>query len=439
MTHVHVVQRRPLKSLSQVVLTALAGAKFTQNTISGLKWIAQRTSAATTSLRLAFSLLEPCTEANPLVAAFSGNDQLSNLKCLTCLIPSLPHEARRSGHTNATPVGFLDWLLEQATRVEALNIHIKASYLPASHITFQHVRHLMMSSHCEGCLRAPSSFLVAQQLPALETLLIEGTCWTVLEVLDMSGCIWLRRLALSDNVAANPIWDVTSSGPCPLALELLQHFGELADERSNAFYIQAAPAQQLVIREPAIDSVTDNALGLFSFFSSMKALTLEWPNDASYDPDWRDNWRGEELDDYLASYMPRDGQPLLNLESIFHHSLQHGRLPSRTKSAAKPQGACHQSIRRFGSRSVRSCRHHFRASQPVWIGTAIFSPGEDTVQRMAASSALERRGLVLSAAAAAQQPVDKAARSCIYLRPVGACELSIEELSAKVEQLVKCR
>ena len=97
----------------------------TARTISSLTWIAKRTSAATTSLKLAFRMLESCPEANPLVAALSGVAQLSNLRCLTYL--PLPLE---SGRTDPVLVSLLDWLLEQVANIEAMRTCIRTRHSP---------------------------------------------------------------------------------------------------------------------------------------------------------------------------------------------------------------------------------------------------------------------------------------------------------------------
>ncbi len=58
---------------------------------------------------------------------------------------------------------------------------------------------------------------------------------------------------------------------------------------------------------------------------------------------------------------------------------------------------------------------------------------------MAASAALEKRGLVLVAAATEQHGLDHRPASCTYLRPIGTQALSIDELWAIGEELVHCR
>ena len=392
----------------------------TARTVSSLTWIAKRTSAATTSLKLAFRMLESCPEANSLVAALSGVAQLSNLRCLTYL--PLPLE---SGRTDPVLVSLLDWLLEQVANIEAMRTCIRTRHLPASHITFHQMRHLVMTS--QGF---QASFLVAQQLPALETLLIAGECYNGLEVLDMSGCTLLRRLALSDNVAETLIWEMASSGPCPLALEMHEPLEDLEEACANAFYNQAALAEQLVIRQFAIDG---NVYDFFSSFPLMKALTLEWP---SYDPTWHDDLDFYEKPDYLVSCMPNDGQPLLNLETII--------ITASSMKGTFPGSSHLPNLRELVIQAVYDLDVQFQDPVGTISGLAslhvsgrpLISPGVDTFQHMTASGALERRGLVLGAATARQPGADS---SCIYLRPVGAQELSMEELSANIEQLVQCR
>ena len=71
------------------------------------------------------------------------------------------------------------------------------------------------------------------------------------------------------------------------------------------------------------------------------------------------------------------------------------------------------------------------------LGDPLCPCGEDMVDLVAASSALGRRGLVLGGATG--ERLNGHSRGCIYLRPIGTPELSIEESGAKVEQLVQCR
>ena len=58
---------------------------------------------------------------------------------------------------------------------------------------------------------------------------------------------------------------------------------------------------------------------------------------------------------------------------------------------------------------------------------------------VAASGALEERGLVLGAAATEQHGLHERPTSCMYLRPVGARELTIGELCDTVGRLAQCR
>ena len=179
-----------------------------QRTVSSLKWVAKRTSAATTSLTLSFPLDETravSAAPNILVAALSGVAHLSNLKSLVFSARPLDPD----GSDNVT-VGFLDWLLKQVTNVEAVFFRMRTQHLPASHITFQHMKHLFMTSDS-----LQSHFRVAEQLPLLETLCIYNSYDTGLEVVDMSGCTRLKQLVLCEFVAQHLVWGRHRIRPLP--------------------------------------------------------------------------------------------------------------------------------------------------------------------------------------------------------------------------------
>ena len=73
------------------------------------------------------------------------------------------------------------------------------------------------------------------------------------------------------------------------------------------------------------------------------------------------------------------------------------------------------------------------------LGRPLVPHGWDMMKLMAASGALGERGLVLGAVVAEQHEPSQRPTSCMYLRPAGARELSMDELCTKVEQLVQCR
>ena len=348
--------------------------------------MAKRTCiSATTSLTLAFEpywILEGY--AAPLMTAFA-DAQLSNLKCLMFSTKQEPGQAL---------VGFSDWLLPQAPRLEMLMLNARTQHLPAGHITFQHMRHLVMRSSS-----FKTSFIVAEQLPALETLSIHGGCLdTERMVVDVSGCKRLKRLVLYEFVAQELIWDASGTGPCPLAFVAEGTYPVISEGSSPALKRQAALTQQLKLRDGwcRYGSRVD---GTFGWFPAMRLLALEWPPQMktycadSFD---EDVFRGG-VSSLLIQCMPGDGQPLLYLETILitAHSMRGtfpdaSHFPNLKELVIRASGRLElefqdplDTIPRLGSMHV--------------FGRPLVPQGLDKGMLKAALGALNKRGLVLGA------------------------------------------
>ena len=392
----------------EVDRTEAEEARINQRTIQGLKWIAQRTSAATKSLGLGFRLYgnhAGSAGAIPLVTAFSGAAHLSNLRFLTYL----PHSSRHREDL----VALLDWVLQQSPRIEVMNLSMTTRCLPASDITFQRLRHLVMSS--DGFR---SSFMFAEQLPVLESLLINGGYEdTDVGVIDMSGCKQLKRLVLQYTIVQELIWD--TAGPCAIALEMLDRADGFLEEFSEPYKSQAGMAQQLVIRE------FDYAYDMLEVSPHLRLLTLSWA-------DWHDDPSSETPS--FASWMP--AQPMLNLEAIIITGC------TRLCDFPGPQQLPH--LKELVIKTADPLEVDFEDAVATVLrldslhlsGHPLRLSGEAMIKLLAAAGAIETCGLVLAAATASQDGLDS---SCIYLRPTGAAELSNEELNAKAEQLLQCR
>ena len=407
------------------------GAMATQRVVSGLTWIAKHTRAATTSLALSLAMDEDCASSaaiNPLVAAVSDFAQLSNLSSL--VFSAYPFE---EGGSDLVLVRFLDWLLEEAPKLKTVFLRVRTRHLPASHITFQHMRHLVMPSH--GIQR---HLLVAEQLPALEVLCVysDDTSDMGLEVLDMSRCKRLRQLVLSDFVAQQLIWDATDNGPCPLTFKLQNSFRDFAEGCPDALNNQAALARQIVLWSH--DGTDGYAQGMSGIFPQTRILLLDWP--PGFEPDWADEDDvREEAGGLLSWCMPAGGQPLLHLQTII--------IKAFSMDVTCPSAAQLPNLRELVVTASGCMGLHFQ--DPVgtitWLsslhvfGRPLVPHGWDMVKLMAASGALEERGLVLGAAATEQHGPKEMPTSCLYLRPIGARELSIDELCAQVEQCAQCR
>ena len=398
--------------------------RINERTVSGLKWIAKRTSAAIKSLMLAFGLYEGCedsADAMHSVAAFSEAAHLSNLRCLT-FSPS----PSKKGETAPVLVNLLDWLLQQAPRLQALDLHVRTRCLPARNITFQHVRHLVMTAgDFQGSLQ------VAEQLPALETLYIISSYGSRLDMVNLSGCKQLRQLVLSDFVAQELILDAPGSGSCPalgFVLREPEPFDDFNVMSCTALCGQAALAQQLVI----CDFVENWEETMLDGFPQLKVLTLKW---SKHEPTWSVEDVSDERPIYLSSCMPKPMQDLgtiiitaCNMWGVIPGPSQ---LPNLKVLIIKASGCL---VVAFESplETVLGLDSMYVFGQPLCPS------GENMVRLMMASRALRRRGLVLSAAGALHAGPDQDC-SCIYLRQKGMRELPIEEMSAKIEQLVQCR
>ncbi len=408
-----------------------------QRTVSSLTWLAKRTGAATTSLALALTLHGPCAGAaaakcTSLPSALS-EAKLSNLRCL---------EFSSGADFDPALYELLDWLLQRAPKLEATSLCMSTQHLPAYHITFQHMRHLVMTFSAIQWHQGPS--LVAQHLPALETLRV-NTCGVLGQgAIDTSGCKRLRQLVVSDPVPQQLIWD-TGSGPCPVAFELLNRNIYSCNGISYALKKQAGLPQHVIIDaqyHPYCADWTIRAVhGLLGAFSSMRVLTWKWAVHYNYykarRPD-EDEFH-ENADQYFASCMPLAGMPLVNLETIIitAHSMQWTfprtcQLPNLRQLVVKASGRLQIEFREpIGTLLKLSSMHVFeRPYHPH---------GCDQLGLTEGASALAERGLVLGMASTEQHGCSGRPASCVYLRPVGTRELSIDELWTTVEQLAHCR
>ena len=394
----------------------------TQKIVSGLTWAAKRAGAATTSVAISLLLYGACagsTANNPLVAAFSEVAQLCNLRSLDCSAWSFEDSSE------CVLVGFLDWLLDHAPKLETLFTQSKTQRVPASHVTFQHMRHLSMSSN--GFQR---HFLVAEQLPVLEIFCIYGSCNSGLEVIDMSGCMRIRQLLFSEFVMQQLIWDATDANPCPLAFELRNSFKGFAERSPDALTNQAALAQQVILWSH--DDFDGYVKGMLGSFPQIKTLVLDLPS--SFGSGWAgEDDISEDAGGFLTWCMPADQQPLLHLQTIiikapstdvrFPSAKQ---LPNLRELAVMASGCLELQFQDPVGTIARLSNLHV-------FGRPFDPHGPDMMKLMAASRALEERGLVLGAAATEQHGPHKRPTSCLYLRPIGARERQLMSCALKLK------
>ena len=252
----------------------------------------------------------------------------------------------------------------------------------------------------------------------------------------MSGCKHLRQLLLADFLAQQLIWDATGLSPCPLTLkvdETAEFFGEGSPD---ALRDQAALAQQVVLCY--YRGIGKYKQGMLGMFPQMKCLTLmRDPDSEPVWPDETDFRRGAK--NLLTWCMTANQQPLLHLETIIitGYTLKEtfpsvGQLPNLRELVIKMSGRLELAFQDpIDTISRLSSMHVF--------GRPFVPHGWDMLKLMAAAGALGMRGFVRGAAATEQHGPHGWPTSCMYLRPVGARELSIDELCAAVEQLAQCR
>ena len=302
-----------------------------------------------------------------------------------------------------------------------------------------------MAPRLEGC---QEHSLIAEQLPSLETLSLQGSYSTTsrLDMVDMSGCRKLKHVAISEVVARELIWDATGSFPCPLTLKLEEPYEDVADSYPEALMNQAAVAQQVDLwGRSDIDTGVHGMLGAFPL---LRVLTLRWPMkwkpgvlDVSYGDDPDDYEPHADARNFLAWCMPAGEQPLTNLTEInitawsMHDTVPGARqLPNLRELLICSSGLLEVGFQNpIATISALTSLHLF--------GQPLVPYGWD-LRLVAASEALQARGLVL--AAAATQPHGDSAQaqpssSCIYLRAAGTRELSMGELSNKADQILECR
>lgn len=137
--------------------------------------------------------------------------------------------------------------------------------------------------------------------------------------------------------------------------------------------------------------------------------------------------------------MPSDGRPFVNLKCLIIRSLRAvnvcipGRLPSLEELVVR---AYHSSKLSFEDPvgAFSGLKTFYAISRPITAN------GLDMIR--ATSDALMVRGLTLTAGSGKDngKEFNKHSKTCIYLRPVNACKLSIKELSDVALTLVRqCR
>ena len=174
---------------------AADGLRVSQGLLQSLEWAAKRVGSVTTTLVVSFESCDNLhiTEAgNPLINAFLPAMRLQNLRCF---------EQLDSFFIRISVKAFCDWLLEHAPSLEACSLGNDASFLAASTLVFHNLKHLELKDSFLEKAWEDACFKPANQLPNLESLCMDGRYSTEFEVVDLAGCLHLRRLAINGALA----------------------------------------------------------------------------------------------------------------------------------------------------------------------------------------------------------------------------------------------
>ena len=248
---------------------------------------------------------------NPLIQALnvpSARDGLQHLKSLSCHIISF-------GADQAAIACFQDWLLRHIPALEAASMWLPRVCL-RSHLRFQHMRfmHVMAASFDSLDFRA------ANQLPALESLCLEGHGFSSIDELDLTGSKHLWAVTLKTVVVQKLSLDPT----CRLRY-LLKEASSDADFQG---IIWRGPMRTVLGRADQISLYCEEDFvqythGMFGSLPRMEVLSLSWPVHIESDAEEEEGggWPAEDVftegaELLLMNCMPANRQPLHNLKSI---------------------------------------------------------------------------------------------------------------------------
>ena len=245
---------------------------------------------------------------NPLVQALnipSARNGLQYLKSLSCHIFSL-------GADEAAIACFQDWLLRHVPALEAVSMWLPTVCL-RSHLRFQNMRFM----HVRAASFDSLDFRAANQMPALETLCLEGLGLSAIDELDLNGSEHLKAVAFWKVVVLKLSLDPTCQ---------LRYFLPEADLNFQSLW--EGPLRTVLGRADQIslyceEDFVEYTHGMFGSLPRMEALCLSWPvhwpsgSEEEEEADWpAADVFTEGADFLLTNCMPANRQPLHNLKSI---------------------------------------------------------------------------------------------------------------------------
>ena len=395
---------------------------------AALEWAVKRMDCSTTYLRLATGSPQDMPDHQALSSMLPGTPHLEGLRCIELLGSICVNDDDSDAFEPLTDCLqlFTDWLLQHAANLEALSLCTSTVALAEGTQRFERLRHLTIPPDIfEG-----GAFHPASQLPALETLCVNGNLH---ESIDFPGCKRLRLLVVKVTVELH----LVKHPACRLLMEMplgwLQHKG-----------LDLGLIDQLLARNEKFPR--DIAIkGLFAALHRMEILSVSWPafsdaeNDGMiryYDIPDHEPLGLDESEHTLIRCMPENGMPVCNLQVLIIKGdgnikiMIPEALPNLRELVVYAKGRLELSF----EQPAAMCR----ALQTFYaLGQPLFPNLSDVCQ------SLVQRSMVLDEVFA--QHADGGERlssdaSCVYLKPMGAPDVSMRELFTTVERLAnKCR
>lgn len=408
-------------------------ANINNNIVASLKWAARRIGPATAAFKMYFRTFEgisPDPANNELgLALASSPEGLRHLRLLACHIFSL--------NDDQTAIAtFQEWLLQHVPRLEALSIWLPR--LRLADLSFQHLRHCHLRSHSFDSL----SFRAAEHLPALESLSLEAPAVASIDELGMAGCKHLRLLAVQKVEVRELSLDPTCRFRCLL--------GDLTADPafwSGPMRGPLAAADQISLY--CEENFVEHTHGLFGNLPCMEMLKLSWPvclatglnEDEEEEIVLVEDGFSEGAELLLMNCMPVEGQPLQNLKSII--------ISGWNIRTTIPSGLpCLEELVILAERqlvlSFQDTQAAAASLEKLYLfGQPLVTNGVD-VAKISCGLVNRDPAKVLDATAAQNPPEGETAyrtnSSCLYLRPILASVLSIQELYTIAKSLTtKCR
>ena len=399
-----------------------------------VEWAAQRTTSATLCFHITLnSGFESSGESVHigLEDAFVGTADLSNVRCFDFEpVPNCPSE------TVASAFGqFQAWVMNEAPRIEAARLQACGPYLASCIMPMQHLKHLEMEADSFACGVAEA----AAVFPSLETLCLHerGQGSQGINVLE---CENLKQLVVKGRYLRPVFHEPT----CQLGIDMHGFtFRSLSCWHKNKRVLEDESKKAWAgnSHKPPLEG------GMCGDLTSVSSLKLAWPAPQDWYSDKDQPGFAEYVKEHalpktesiLKSCMPVSGQPLGSLKAV-------------TITAEGAMDCCIPNAMPNLEELVLFASGHAWVSfeDPVATLTALktlylfgqpLMPKISDSEMTQVSASFASRGLCMSTASAGRANWTSVRySSCMYLRPVAAQELSIEELHDRVSELARqCR